>query len=358
MVPQPKTITIFNATGIQGSSVLHYLLKATSPTAHNIRAITTSPPTTASAHLPPLSKHPNLTIHQLPPSDYFNPTSLKSALEGTNILFLTTNSNAPNFVSKHGGKGEKSESDFIKLVLDVVVADIASIELVVMSTLPGLGEVGAWNTDFREKGAGMEYAKGLVEKGTGLRIVYLELGWYYSNFLIFHPLEVSKVDGVVEVGMAGADENVKGPWVSSYTDLGPIVYAIIKNPEQYLNTEILIAGEWLSVKDVARIYSEVTGQKTRIIHTTPIARVTDFPSITGTAEEKEWAYLSGIYNEGYYGRDVSTDNVAEELIKSVEGRGLKSFKQWLVDAKINAMEEGFGEVVRKSKEEYGGRIFV
>lgn len=44
------------------------------------------------------------------------------------------------------------------------------------------------------------------------------------------------------------------PWVSTYTDLGPIVKALIDNPEPYIGKEIPIVAEILTMDEIASVY--------------------------------------------------------------------------------------------------------
>ena len=44
------------------------------------------------------------------------------------------------------------------------------------------------------------------------------------------------------------------PWVSTYTDLGPIIKALIDNPEPYIGREIPIVAELLTMDEIASTY--------------------------------------------------------------------------------------------------------
>lgn len=46
------------------------------------------------------------------------------------------------------------------------------------------------------------------------------------------------------------------PWVSPYTDLGPVVKAIMGNPAPYLGKNVPVAADSMSLEDLARIYEK------------------------------------------------------------------------------------------------------
>ncbi|KAF8430379.1 hypothetical protein EV426DRAFT_526242 [Tirmania nivea] len=240
----PQTIAILGPGGIQGASVLHYLL----PTAFTLRAITTRPGISSS--LPSLPAHPNLSIHHLP-----SPTStshLTQFFTGCTAVFGNTNTLSPIYDRK---PGSPTEIDALKAIVDAAVE--AKVGLLVLSCLPDVGELGKKSPDFVNKIEGMKYAKERATE-TGLRVVYVQLGWYMQNFVEDHDALVNPTDGVVEFQMQGLKQDKRVPWISTYTDLGPIIKALIDNPDPYIGKEIPIVAELLTMDEIASIYQSRT----------------------------------------------------------------------------------------------------
>lgn len=86
----------------------------------------------------------------------------------------------------------------------------ANVGLLILSCLPDCGaELQANSPDFVNKVAGMRYAKQRAAE-TGLRVVYVQLGWYFSNFIEDHDPVVCAEDGVVEFFMRGLRKDRRG----------------------------------------------------------------------------------------------------------------------------------------------------
>jgi len=197
--PTPKTIAILGPGGIQGASVLHYLLRS-APTTFTLRAITTRPGSSPS--LPPLSSHPNLSTHHLP-----SPASiphLTNFFTGCTAVFGNTNTLSPIY---DGKPGSTTEIDALKAIVDASVE--AKVGLLVLSCLPDVGALGKGSPDFVNKVEGMRYAKERARE-TGLRVVYVQLGWYMTNFVGDHDALVNPDDGVVEFKMQGLRQDKRG----------------------------------------------------------------------------------------------------------------------------------------------------
>jgi len=79
----------------------------------------------------------------------------------------------------------------------------------VLSCLPEVGRLGKRSPDFVNKTEGMRYAKERARE-TGLRVVYVQLGWYVQNFVEDHDAVVNPADGVVEFRMQGLRQDKRG----------------------------------------------------------------------------------------------------------------------------------------------------
>ena len=198
-VPSPKVITILGSTGIQGASVLHYLLQC--PESHfHLRAITTRP--SPSSSLAAVSSHPNMTVHVL--SDTTSKTGLLEIFSGSHVVFGNTNTHDKRY---DGKPGSPTEIQALHAIVDAAIE--ANVELLILSCLPDTGELGHKSSDFLNKLNGMKYAQQKA-KETGLKVVYVQLGWYVTNFIGGHDPVVNEVDGVVEFAMKGLKQDKRG----------------------------------------------------------------------------------------------------------------------------------------------------
>ncbi|KAF8454277.1 hypothetical protein BDZ91DRAFT_786579 [Kalaharituber pfeilii] len=347
----PRTISVLGSTGVQGASILHYLLANTDPATTHLRALTHSAPSSAASALPPLSSHPNLTVHQV---DILSKSTLITAFTGSQVVFGTTNSQDPRFSKQP----LELEIQAIKTFVDACVE--ANVELLIHSSLADMGPMANRVHDFAAKSEGMKYARKIAENSGGkLKVVFVQMGWYYNNFFWWHPPVVNKEDGVVEFEIPGADPNAKAPWVGTYTDLGPIVKAIIDNPEPYLGREITLAGDVLNLHEIVEIYSKVTGQPTRIVSKMPIVDPNDtFEGSNLTEEQRQFAYFMAIYNSAKYLDDYKPgSSIADELISKTSKGKMTTWEEWLRQTGFDATKEGFGEGVKNVLEKWGGRKY-
>lgn len=168
------------------------------------------------------------------------------------------------------------------------------------------------------------------------------------------------------------------PWVSTYTDLGPIIKALIDNPEPYIDKEIPIVSELLTMDEVASIYQNgiytvldlictrhrdfvlicwcsVTGQTSRAI-SPPVPEVPVSPQ----ADVGQWAALMHILNEEAYLVAEDVTQLAQELMRKERPQGMTGWERWLKETgfDVNKGKEGYGEEIRRRMARWGGRKFV
>lgn len=198
-----QTIAILGPNGVQGASVLHHLLKTTTSTTH-IRALTQSPKSQQAQSLPSTAQYPNLSIHQ---ADVLSFESLKSAFAGCKIVFGNTNSADPRFACNVSVGDTPPEFTAIQNIVNACIE--CEVELLILSVAEDFGAVARYSTVFKGKSLGREYAEACFERGE-LNVVFVTLGWYFSNFATSYPPTLNAEDGVVEFWAPWAKTDVKG----------------------------------------------------------------------------------------------------------------------------------------------------
>jgi len=269
-------------------------------TSHPIRALTKSP-----AKLTP---HPHLTPVE---TDIANPNSLRDGLKGSWALFVNTFSDY--------SKPEGTEVALLRSIIDAAVD--AGVEYVVMSVLPANMPARA----YIEKSTAMEYAKE-VSSRSSLKPIFVQMGWYMTGFSNYMKPSVNEKDGYVEFVWSTIDGNTLFPLVSAYTDLGPIVKAILENPEKWVNLEIPVVGDVLTIPQVAETYSKVTGQPARAVFVDHVPQEAIPQWVNRHKGYKEAGYFPK-----YNGRTHEIPNLARELYP-----GTLNFEQWLRETKWDA----------------------
>jgi uncharacterized protein YbjT (DUF2867 family) len=131
-----KLITVYGATGTQGSSVLHSLSQNIAfPTPFRLRALTRSPSSPSALAL--FNSIPNLELVQ---ADGWDRSSMVAAFRDSWPVFVNTNSDDPVF-EKEGEM--RTEEDLGKGIVDVAVE--ARVKIFVYS-----GMASAKETTYRE----------------------------------------------------------------------------------------------------------------------------------------------------------------------------------------------------------------
>ncbi|KAI0641584.1 NmrA family protein [Trametes meyenii] len=229
----PKLIAVTGATGQQGSSVVEFLLKE--PQNFAVRAITRDP-TSAAAQA--LAKRGVEVVK----ADLSSLDETAAAFAGAWGVFGLTQ------FYVHGFDGEQLHGRNI-----VDGAKRAGVKHLVWSTVEGReGECAAisWKS------------KALIEDrviASGIPYTFVYIPMYYENFWtsFFAPSYDEEKGFNWSVGFL-PDVPI---FAFSVADIGGLVVPAFREPEKYAGVKIKTVVEYLSLRDLATQFSEVTGEK-------------------------------------------------------------------------------------------------
>jgi hypothetical protein len=241
-----KQITVFGATGAQGSSVLRSLSQNIT-TPFSLRGTTRNPTSTASKSL--LEQVPDLDLIQ---ADGWDKASMVAAFRDSWGAFLNTNSDDAVFENPNE---TRTEVDLGQIIVDAAIE--AGVEVLVYSGFNSAKEITGGkvaNPAFdgtcwlchvaakrsliasTDKNAIGEYAK---STRAFKAVVIVGSGWYFENFLsrdlapIFGGFPyIASEDGtfVLRVPKWGGKEEV--PFIAIGDDFGDIVHGVFLEPEK------------------------------------------------------------------------------------------------------------------------------
>jgi len=278
-----KILTVFGATGIQGSSVIRAVqADPVLSKAFRIRAITRDP-----------TKPSAQTLAQqgieVTAADMGSPSSLAAALKGTHTLFLVT---LPDMVT---GAARGTETEHGKNAADA--AKEAGVQHVVFSSLINVTEASQGKlphvAHFDSKAAVEAYMR-----SQGIPATFIQPGYYMTNFTNLGLLRKGEDGSYTLAGPTGADKaklplffadddagelpSSSGPPNFVYPQikldrpketnrtihalhLGKYFVAVARNPDKTLGKQIHAAADYYTPTRIVDEFSAVTGHKSQYV---------------------------------------------------------------------------------------------
>jgi uncharacterized protein YbjT (DUF2867 family) len=305
-----KTILVFGATGSQGGSVARSLLSGKK---FDVRIVTRNANSTKAKELQQAGA-------EVVEGDLGNLDSLIQAMKNCYGVFGVTN------YWEHF----ENEWSLGKNLIDAVQQ--SGIQHLVLHTLPDYNQLseGKYPTPHYDiKAALQRYSQQLKQPAT-----YLQLGFYYENFLGFFPLEKTET-GAYSFGFPQGDTRLA---MVSVEDIGGIVASIFDHPVQYLGRTVMAVGSDENCAEYARLMSKVLKKDIQYKH---IPR--EIYAGLGFPAAKELANMF----------EVQRLYVPNRLINLIESYGLNpgmlSFEKWLVR---NKEKFDFYFASKQSKKEF------
>ncbi|KAF2465797.1 NAD(P)-binding protein [Lindgomyces ingoldianus] len=330
-----KLITIFGATGAQGSSVLNSLASNTSHP-FTLRGITRNPSSSSAQKLAASGV-------DVVKADGWDKDSLISAFKGSWGVFVNTNSDDAVFENPDE---KKTEFDLGKIIVDAAAE--AGVQHFVYSGMASAKETskGKVSVDaFDHKHAIAVYAQSLKTFKT---VATPSAGWYLENFLLedmapifggfpFIPSENGTL--VFRSPRWGGKEDV--PFIAVGDDFGDIVHGIFLEPEKWNEALVQGVSDVRSFQDVAAAYEKATGKKTAFEE---ISKWEDL-EVYGIRALETVKGMFGFCQESggrYYGVENEKATAAQLKKRAAEARGqtgeetkLMTLEKWF--------ERGFGQ---------------
>jgi uncharacterized protein YbjT (DUF2867 family) len=227
------TILVIGATGAQGGSVARHLLASGR---YAVRALTRNPESEKAKALAAAGA-------ELARGDLSDPAALRAALAGCDGAFGVT-----NFWEHFGKELEQGRN-----LIDAVAA--AGVKRFVFSSLPPIEKLSGGelkSPHFDIKAQLEEYARGL-----GLPAAFVQLAFYYENFLYFFPPK-RQADGSFRFGFPQGDTPLAGLAVA---DLGGVVLPVFDRFAEFRGKAFYVAGDDLPAARYAELMSRALGVK-------------------------------------------------------------------------------------------------
>ncbi|KAF3074025.1 NmrA family domain-containing protein 1 [Trichoderma lentiforme] len=259
-----KLIVVVGATGNQGGSVADVFL---STPGWRVRALTRNP---SSAKAKALASRGAEVVA----ADMDVPSTLEPALQGANAVFLVS-----DFWGLYGDPANKDkakpgqplnvwaadhEVQQLKNVIDIV-AKLPTLERFVYSSL---SNATRWSFGkythvyhFDSKARAEDYARETYPELWAKTSIF-QAGWFLSNFIVNPILEFVKGDDGVARFTGNLDVDVKFPFIAAEEDSGPFVKALVEEPA---GKNVIAYREWLTIREVAAILSQVIGIPTEAV---------------------------------------------------------------------------------------------
>jgi len=223
-------VVVIGATGTQGGSVVDFLLRDGSFRVRGVTRNLKSDKATA------LTKRGVEVVS----GDMDDIPSLVAALEGGDYLFGVTN------VWEHGPEKETQEG---KNLVDA--AKQVGIKHFVFSTLDH-----SYVPHFESKAKVDDYLK---ESGISRTSLYTSV--FYENFLQGTLLKYASGQWVFSIPIT-PDSQI--PFYSAM-DIGGWVVPALKDPKKYQGVDLMIASEFLTLRQLAQQFEEVMGEKASVV---------------------------------------------------------------------------------------------
>ncbi|KAL2857310.1 hypothetical protein BJY01DRAFT_202597 [Aspergillus pseudoustus] len=242
-----KLITVFGATGQQGSSVIRTILQDEILSKEfRIRGISRD-----------VSKPQAQTLLQqgveLVQADMSSKESLAIALEGSHSVFLVT-------TPAWGVQGSDAELVHGKNVADV--AKETGVQHLIFSSLLDVTKASNGRLKhvphFDQKAHVEQYIR-----SRGVPASFILPGYFMSNYTHFGMLRKGE-DGAYNLSYP-VGKDAQFPLIDIASDMGKYVAAALKNPSEALGTQILAAADYYTPTRILAEFEEVTGSKTRFI---------------------------------------------------------------------------------------------
>ncbi|KAF2015371.1 NAD(P)-binding protein [Aaosphaeria arxii CBS 175.79] len=252
-----KLITIFGATGAQGSSVLQSLQSNTNKS-FKLRAITRNPSSDSALKI-------SSSGVEVVKADGWDKESLVAAFKGSWGVFVNTNSDDAVFENP---EEKRTELDLGRIVVDAAVE--AGVSVFVYSGMASARETTEGKIPvqaFDEKHAIGEYAK---STGAFQSTAIVSPGWYFENFLspemagVFGGFPYTPSDDGTLVFKAptwGGKEDI--PFIAIANDYGDIVHGVFLDPERWNGKLVQGVSDISSLPDMIEGFEKVTGKKAR-----------------------------------------------------------------------------------------------
>ncbi|MGA5823739.1 NmrA/HSCARG family protein [Kitasatospora sp. NPDC094028] len=261
---EKKTITVFGATGSQGGALARAIL-ADENGEFAVRAVTRTPESDRAKELERLGA-------EVVRADMDDRTSLPPAFDGAYGAYLVT-----NFWEHMSAEREKAQAAAL-----AAAAGHAGIQHAIWSTLEDTRECIPLDDDrmptlqerykvphFDAKAEADHYFT-----DAGLPTTFLRTTFYWENLLgPFAPHRGA--NGVLELSLPMGTSRLSGIAVE---DIGRTALAILKRGTDLIGATVSIAGEHLTLTDMAKAITEALGEPVQYLPMTPDAyRELDFP---------------------------------------------------------------------------------
>ena len=280
MEKKDKIILVTGSTGQQGGAVARHLLKD----GWKVRAFVREEKKESAIEL-------EKSGAELYKGDMNDSESLDKAMDGVYGVFSIQN------FWEHGYDGELNHG---KAVADA--AKKANVQHFLQSSVGGAER----NTKLPHFDVKFEIEKYL--KSLNLPVTVIRPVFFMENFKTwFKPVEA---DGKLTLNMAmKADTKLQ---MIAVDDIGAISAKIFDNPDKFIGKEIELAGDELTMPEVAELYETITGKKTEFV---------ELPVSVIRTNSAEMADMFQWFIDKGYEADLKTQ-------KDLFGKTI-SFKEWL-----------------------------
>jgi uncharacterized protein YbjT (DUF2867 family) len=291
---QKPIILVTGATGGQGGSVAHHLLKTKK---YHVRALTRNPDSEKAMKLKKLGA-------EIVKGDLAERDSLQRAVEGCYGVFGVTN------FWEHFNKEYDHGINLIEAVKN------STVQHFVLHTLPSAvklshGKLPVPHMDIKAELE--EYTRDHQIPAT-----FVHVSFYYENFLTFFPPQPAE-DGNWHIALPQGDTKLAGV---SVEDIGSVVSEIFKAPEEFKGKAVGIVGEDITLKQYVAVMTEIL-KRPYVYDYVPYQTYATFP-FPGASELANMFEFNRVY--------ISDRKADLDLTKKLSP-AVRSFSEWLRDNK-------------------------
>lgn len=306
----PRTVVVFGSTGLLGGAIARRLLQE--PFLYKVRCVTRR---SSSEKARELAEHGAVIVN----ADLGETKSLEKALEGADIMFLTT----------HYWEDRNKEKEVIKGLNAIDAAIQCGVKHIIFNGSENVKKIiGKECNHLDSKSAIEEYIREVevTTSDIGINFTILRLPFWLENFYsVFKPHKLKHAVYAVALPLEGSELDVM-----SVEDVGEVIVSILRRPRQFYGKTLNLSVESLSMENIVDTFNRHFDNRK---FTDPKIRIKDMEKFQFPGS-KDLAAMFEFYQSGEAVRDI-------KLTRKLNPHAM-TFDRWLSENR-DKVEEALRE---------------